>query len=146
MRFDRIFAGVVESDGGVPTFNAVDVVQDRAVGVGESVGLMPLDIANPQGGFGQLRRVLVDLQAHHLGRVHQRRAGPAVKSDLIVDGLPLQVEQRFEGYVQEVAAAAGGVEGGNRRQATAEILGVDMARELSESGFSGLQDCQDCGP
>ena len=127
-------------DRRVSTFNAVDVVQDGAVGVVKSVGIVPLDIANPQGGFRQLSRVFVNLQAHHLGRVHQRRARRAVKCDLIVDGLPLEVEQRFEGDVEEVAAAAGRIQSFGIGQPEAVGLhdghcAVGVAGGLSGIGF-----------
>ncbi len=78
--------------------------------VREAVVLVPLDVANPQGGAGQLGGVEVDLQSAHLVRLDRgRQASPPIHGRE-VDCLSLQVEQGAQGQVEKVAAAAGRVE------------------------------------
>ena len=91
-----------------------------AVGIGEAVGLVPLDVADPQGGFRQLRRVLVDLQAHHLVGLHRGRQAMPAPGRGEVDDLPFQIQQRAQGDVEEVAAAAGRVQHGYGGETAAE--------------------------
>ena len=41
------------------------------LGVGEAVGLVPLDVADPQGRPRQFGGVVVDLQPQHLAGLHR---------------------------------------------------------------------------
>ena len=85
--------------------------QDRVAQVGEAVGQHPLDLADPDDHPGQLGRVGVELDAEHrlradlreLHRHLQRQRRPQ-------DRLALQVLERLQREVEEVARAAGRVE------------------------------------
>ena len=77
--------------------------------VGKTAGLVPLDIANPQGCAGQLRGVVVNLQPQHLVRLHRRsQVDPALGRPEVNGGL-LQVQERPQCQVEKIPAAAGRV-------------------------------------
>ena len=89
-------------------------LQDGVGGDAEAVLVQPLEVADPDGGLGQLVGVGVDLDAVQLrgiGRLplqgsHGRSARAAAEGD---DLFP-QVQQLAQGDVEKVAAAAGRVE------------------------------------
>lgn len=93
---------------------AFDVLQRVEHGVGlelVAVRQAPLQLANPHRDAGQFGGVLVQLDAQHVVRAgHQ--VGLAVQAQF--GGLQVTVVfhvfQALEGEIQEVAAAAGGVE------------------------------------
>ena len=85
-------------------------LEDGLAGESVAVFLEPLDVADPDGGLGQLVGVGVDLDAVELGG---RGAGDVPGgADLAGEGgdFFLQVEELFEGDVEEIGAATGGIE------------------------------------
>ena len=73
----------------------------------DAVGLVPLDVANPEGSAGQLGGVGIDFEAQHLVGADLRvRFLPSLSIVEVYD-LLLQVQQGAQGNIQEVAAAAG---------------------------------------
>ncbi len=95
----------------------------------QAVARHPLDLADPDRHPGELGGVGVELDA-------QDRLGPHPR-DLLrepqderapLDRLPLEVLERPQGDVQEVARAAGGVEDAHRPQAVKE--GIEHARRI----------------
>ena len=82
----------------------------------DTVGLVPLDVANPEGGAGQLSGVGVYFQAQHLVGLDQRIHFLPALGVVEVDYPLLQIQQGAQGDVEEVPAATGGVEDGNGAQ------------------------------
>ena len=121
LRFRRI-VGVAQVQYRVGLADGVQRRQDGPLRVREPVGLVPLDVADPQRRPRQFRRVVVDLQPQHLVRLHPRRQPQPPLRRRVVDDLLLQVQQRPQRDVQEVAAAARRVQHLHRRQPLPERL------------------------
>ena len=93
----------------VHVLDSVQRLEHRIRLVPEPVVVKPLEIANPDHDLRELVGVVVDLDAVQLGRAN---AGEKVANAIDCgegDDFLLQVEQEFEGDVQEVTATARGV-------------------------------------
>ena len=89
----------------------VERPQDGVAAHGVAMGERPLEFADPHGDAGEFGGVGVELDAQHVG-------GPGFDDKLAVQaqrfgvevGAVFDVLERFQGKVEKVAAAAGGVE------------------------------------
>ncbi len=111
-----VFNAVV-FDQGVAVLDVVEVAQDGVRQVGEALvdAVVPLQVADPQHHFGDGGGARVDLKAQKLVRVHGdaghvEQALGLAKVGQKVEHLAFQALHVFQRHVQEVAAAAGGVE------------------------------------
>ena len=102
--------GVGQVEDGVGLADGVHGGEDRLPAVVDAVRQVPLDVADPEGGAGQLGGVGVDLEAKHLVRLHPGVHILPVLGIVEVDDLLLEVEEGAEGGVEEIAATAGGIE------------------------------------
>ena len=82
----------------------------------------PLDVADPDDDAGEGMGDGVDLDAVHLARVDFARCHLQAGPEGVVDDLFLQVHEHLQGDVEEVAAAAGGVEHGGFADAPQDAL------------------------
>ncbi len=81
-----------------------------SAGIAKAVFGQPLDVADPDGGLGQLVGVGVDLDAVQLGRVDGGEETAHAQLTGQGDDFLFQVEKLAQGDVEKVAAPAGGVE------------------------------------
>src|SRR5690606_31887078 len=97
-----VHQGVVEDD-------VVERFEDRRLAAGDAVGTVPLEVADPHDHAGEFVGERVDLDAVELPRAEEAEAW---RADLLGEGddLVLKVLHGLQGDVEEVAAAAGGVE------------------------------------
>ena len=110
--------GIAQVEHRVALLDGLQRLEDGVAQVGEAVGDHPLDLADPDDDAGQLGRVGVKLDAEHclgadLGELHRdvhRQRRPE-------DGLTLQVLERLQGEVEEVARATCGIEHAHGTQA-----------------------------
>ena len=136
------FDGVALHEG-VATFDVVEVFDDGfgRDGVGPKGAEIPLEVADPENEIGDDGGTGVDFNAEELMRVH----GEARFSESLlwvtqtferIDDFSLQALQVFEGDVEEIAGAAGGVEDTDVAEPAAKI--TDFIESLS--GFtSGIE-------
>jgi hypothetical protein len=81
----------------------------------------PLDLADPDRDSGEFGGIRVDLDAQDRLRPDARKLlGDAQDERAPLNGLELEVLERSEGDVQEVARAAGGIEDADRPEAIEE--------------------------
>ena len=106
----------VPGEHGVAARDVVGVLEQGLARWGLGVGAkVPLQVADPEHGLGDARGARVGLQAQHLLRADgaalqlQPLLGKA-EAGLGVEHLALQALEVLQGHVQEIAAAAGGVE------------------------------------
>ena len=98
----------------IPALDGVERAQDRVAAGVEAVGAHPLDLADPDRDAGELGGVGVELDAEHgLGPDCGEAAGQAERLGLEV-GAVLDVLERAQREIEEVARAAGGVEHAER--------------------------------
>ena len=95
---------------GVPALDGVQRPQHRVGRRGVAVAARPLDVPDPYGHPGQLRRIRVHLQPQHHVRPHPRRFTRQAQRLRLDDGAVLHVLDGLQRQVQEVAGAAGGVQ------------------------------------
>ena len=111
----------------------VELLKEWGFVVLDAVVVLPLEEADPDDDAGDLVGVEVDLDAEELGRV-----GDGVEGDgkAVLDaedaGFVPEVEQAFEGEVEEVAGATGGVE-----DADAGELGGPVLQEKKRGTVEG---------
>ena len=117
--------GVV-GEHGIPALDVLEVANDRLGGTNVPPSAeVPLQVADPQDHLGDGGGPGVELQAEQLvgidadpGQVHEHLAlAQALQG---VEDLALQALEVFEGHVEEVAGAAGGVEHPHPGQADLE--------------------------
>ena len=108
---------------GVAVFDAVERLEDGVEGVGVAVTAAPLDVADPDGHSRQFGGEFVDFEAEDVVRAgfHAERRFEAEFVGVDV-GAFFDVAQGFEGQIEEVAAAAGGVEDAEVVEAEQEAL------------------------
>ena len=131
-------AGGVPGEHGVAVFDVVEVAQHRLGGGGAAVGAeVPLQVADPEHQLGDGGGPGVELDAEELVRVD----GVAVEAEgglglahLLeeVGDLAFEALHGFEGDVEEVAGAAGGVEDAGRAELAVE--GVQGGAGLAARG------------
>ena len=110
LRLPTVRRPVLRRQQRVAALDGVERLQDRVARFAEAVAPHPLDLADPHRHPGQLGGVGVDLQPPHVGRA-DRRERPLKPHRLGFQLHPvLQVLERVQRQVQEVARAAGGVE------------------------------------
>jgi hypothetical protein len=107
----------------VAVFDAVERLEDGVDGVRVAVAAAPLDVADPDGDARQFGGEFVDFEAEDVVRAgfHAERRLQAEFVGVDVGAL-FDVAQGFEGEVEEVAAAAGGVEHAEVVEAEQEAL------------------------
>ena len=59
-------AGGVGGEDGVALLDGIQGGEEGGMGIGEAVGLVPLDIADPEGGAGERGGVGIELDAEEL--------------------------------------------------------------------------------
>jgi hypothetical protein len=107
----------------VAVLDAVERLEDGVEGVRVAVAAAPLDVADPDGDARQLGGEFVDFQPEDVVRAGMHDQFGAEAEFVGVDvGAFLDVAQGFEGEVEEVAAAAGGVEDAEVLEAEQEAL------------------------
>src|SRR5690554_3367574 len=89
--------------------DVVERFEDGRLAAADAVGAVPLEVADPHDHAGELVGERVDLDAVELPRAEEAEAW---RADLLGEGdyLVLEVLHGLQGDVEEVAAAAGGVE------------------------------------
>src|SRR5271165_3696566 len=97
----------------------------------KTVVVLPLDVADPDDDGGEFVGVDVGFDAVELlGAGARQESGEAVRGGEDADFF-FEVENLFEGYIEEVAAAAGGIEHPRFRQLRSEAheqIGERLAR------------------
>ena len=145
-RLDRIVI-IVKSQDGVHLEDVIQRAQHRLGRLAEAVLAQPLDVADPDGGLGELVGVCVDLDAMQLGRVgrlgrHEARQAEIGGGDRYL--LP-EIEQLAQADVQEIAAAAGWIQhldlaefGGETLQQGGQLVhGLGVLAAVGVLGFGG---------
>jgi hypothetical protein len=97
-------------EDGVAAGEGLQLLEDRFLGLAESVALDPLEPADPDGHLRQLVGVGVDLDAVKLPRTDLRQVAREAAVHRVENDLLLEVLQLLQHDVKQVAGAAGGIE------------------------------------
>ena len=144
---------VVRRQDRVPALDGVEGLQDRIAGFPEAVAPHPLDLPDPDRHARQLGRVGVELDPLDVGRAdfRERPLEAPQRLGLELDAV-LEVLERLQRQVQEVARAAGRVEHRESPQAVEEcpVPPLGVVQPLRAGGarlgrFGALQLGRDGG-
>ena len=94
----------------VPALNGLQRLQDRVLPHGEPIAAHPLNFADPHRHAGQFGGVGIDLYALDVGRADRWKAPLQAQLFGLQLHLMLQILQRQQRQIQEVARTAGGVQ------------------------------------